>query len=83
MESLLQDLGSVLCLAAVALETFSGSAATALSSFGVAFLIGCSISHGVWLQILLLPRGVLCGSLGPQTGCPNGQALSGRCPADT
>jgi hypothetical protein len=61
MEGLLHDLRGVLRLAAVALEAFSGGATTALSGFGVAFLIGFGTDHSVLLRGLSLP----CGSLGP------------------
>ena len=44
--------------------------ATALSSFGVAFLIGFGTGHHVLLRVLSLPCCVPCGSLGPQTGSP-------------
>jgi len=63
------------------LEAFRGGAATALSGFGVAFLIGCGTSHGVLLQVWSVPCGVPCGSLGPQTGCQGSDvvwALPGR-----
>jgi hypothetical protein len=35
----------------VALEAFCSSAATALSGFGVALLIGCGVGHGVLLHM--------------------------------
>jgi class 3 adenylate cyclase len=70
MESPLQDLDDVLRLAVVTLEACRGGAATALSGFGVTFLIGFGTSHGVLLRVLALLRGVPCESLGPQTGSP-------------
>src|SRR5262245_34684968 len=45
-------LAALLRLAAVALEAFNSGAATTLSGFGVAFLIGCGPSHAVLLRLL-------------------------------
>ena len=42
-ESLLQDLGGVLRLAAITCEALLRMQVTALSGFGVAFLIGCGL----------------------------------------
>ena len=49
MESLLQDLGGVLRLAAVTLKAFSGGTATALSSFRVFFDGSAGNRHGALL----------------------------------
>jgi hypothetical protein len=50
------------------LEALSGGAATPLSGFGMAFLIGFGTSHGVFLRVLSVPCSVPYGRLGPQTG---------------
>jgi hypothetical protein len=51
MKGLLQDLGGVLRLAAITCEALLRLQATALSGFGVAFLIGFGTSHGVLLRV--------------------------------
>src|SRR5262249_62069037 len=70
MEILLQDLGGVLRLAAITLQTLLGFELAALSGFGLAFLIGFGTSHGVLLRIVSLPYGVLCESWEPPPGFP-------------
>jgi hypothetical protein len=52
IESLLEGLGSMLRLAAVALEAFSGSTAPALYRFGLSFMILSGTAHGVLLHRL-------------------------------
>src|SRR4029450_5809731 len=49
MQGLVEGRDGPLCLGMVTLEAFSGNAATALSGFGVALLIGCGPSHSVLL----------------------------------
>src|SRR5262249_49219040 len=70
MERLFHDRGSVLRLAAITCETLLRCAATALSGFAVAFLIGFGTSHRVLLRVWCVPCGVPCGRVGPQTGFP-------------
>jgi hypothetical protein len=50
IQGLLQDLGGVLRLAAVALEAFSGRTAPALSGFGVFFRVSFRGRHGALLH---------------------------------
>ena len=50
MESLLQGLGGLLRLAAVALEAFSGR--MALSRFRLSFMILSGMAHGMLLHLL-------------------------------
>ena len=52
MESLLQGLSGLLRLAAVALETLSGSTAPALYRFRLSFMILSGTAHGVLLHLL-------------------------------
>ena len=52
MESLLQGLGGLLRLAAVALEAFSGRMAPALSRFRLSFMILSGMAHGMLLHLL-------------------------------
>jgi hypothetical protein len=50
VQGLFEGFDGTLRLGLVALEAFSGSAATTLSGFGVALLIGFGPSHGVLLS---------------------------------
>jgi len=52
LERLLQGLGGLLCLAAVALEAFSGSVTPALYRFRLSFMILSGTAHGVLLHLL-------------------------------
>jgi hypothetical protein len=52
MEDLLQGFGDLLGLAAVALETFSGSMTPALDRFRLSFMILSGTAHGVLLPLL-------------------------------
>jgi hypothetical protein len=51
VQGLFEGLDGTLRLGVVALEAFSGSAATALSGFGLALLIGFGAGHGVLLHM--------------------------------
>jgi hypothetical protein len=55
LERLLQDLGGILRLAAITLQTLLRSESTTLSGFGVAFLIGFGINHDVLLRVSSVP----------------------------
>ena len=50
MESLLQDLGGVLCLAAITCEALLRVQATALSGFGLFFGVSCRWGHDALLD---------------------------------
>ena len=51
-QGLLQDLGGLLRLAAVALEAFSSRTAPALDRFRLSFMILSGTAHGVLLHLL-------------------------------
>ena len=65
IKGLLKGFGGVLRLAVITCEALLRCAATTLSGFSVAFLIGFGTNHSVLLQGLSLLCGVPCGSLGP------------------
>ena len=52
IKGLLEGLGGVLRLAAVALEAFGRGATPALSRFGLSFMILSGTAHGVLLPLL-------------------------------
>jgi hypothetical protein len=52
LDGLVEGLGGVLRLAAVALEAFSSGAMLALSRFGLSFMILSGTAHGVLLHLL-------------------------------
>jgi hypothetical protein len=52
MESLLQGLSGLLCLAAITCEAFSGRTAPALYRFHLSFMIMSGTAHGVLLHLL-------------------------------
>jgi hypothetical protein len=51
VQGLFESLDGPLRLGMVALEAFSGQAATALSGFGMALLIGCGPRHSMLLHM--------------------------------
>jgi hypothetical protein len=50
MESLLQDLGGVLCLAAITCEALLRCAVAACAGFGMLFGVSVVWGHGVFLR---------------------------------
>jgi hypothetical protein len=52
IEGLVEGCGGLLCLAAVALEAFSGSTAPALYRFRLSLMILSGTTHGVLLHLL-------------------------------
>src|SRR5262245_35124222 len=68
MGSLLQDLGDVLCLAAVPCEALLRFEPAALSGFGLVFGVSCAWGHGVFLDMA-------CESLAVAV-CPRARSVS-------